>query len=145
MAVDLGTIDHLTQVISQVVAPSFLLGAVASFVSLISTRMTNVVDRLRSVNAIPEEGHVQSKLRADIPRLHRRITLLNRAVLLSISGGVVAALLMIVAFANAMIGLSHAWGAAILFIISLALLCAALVVFAYEVTIAYTAYDQHAV
>jgi hypothetical protein len=145
MAVELGSIEHLSQVISQVVAPSFLLGAVASFVSIISTRMNSVVDRLRSLNSIPEEGHVQSQFRADLPHLRRRVTLLNKAKLLSLGSGVVATVLMIVAFANALLGIHHAWAAAILFIISLAFLCASLIVFAYEAAIAFATYDHHAV
>jgi hypothetical protein len=35
MAGDLGSIDHLSQINSQVVAPSFVLGAVTGLISII--------------------------------------------------------------------------------------------------------------
>ena len=39
MSIGVGTIDQLSQIISQVVGPSFLLGAVASFISMLFSRM----------------------------------------------------------------------------------------------------------
>ena len=57
---------NMTQVISQVVGPSFLLGAVAGFISILSGRMTSVLDRIRWLNAIGEETHV----RASVSILH---------------------------------------------------------------------------
>jgi hypothetical protein len=56
MTYELGTVEHLSQVISHVVAPAFLLGAVASFISLLFTRMTNILDRVRSLNAVAYLG-----------------------------------------------------------------------------------------
>ena len=143
MAIEPGSIDHITQIISQVVAPSFLLGSVAGFISVLSTRLTAVFDRLRNLNAIPDEGHIQTWLKADIPRLRRRAKLLNRAIFLAIGSGVAATILIIVAFALALAAISHVWVAAMLFMISLALLCAALVVFGSEIKIGLSDYDHH--
>lgn len=143
MPVEPGSIEHLSQVISHVIAPSFLLGAVAGFISILFTRMTSVLDRLRSLNAIADEGHPHARLKADIPRLRHRAALLNRSIFLAISSGVFAAILIIAGFASALAGISHVWAAAVLFIISLALLCASLVIFAIEAAIALTDYDHH--
>lgn len=143
MPVEPTTADHLAQILSHVIAPSFLLGAVASFVSILFTRMTHILDRLRSLNAIPEEGHSRSSLKVDIPRLARRARLMNRAIFLSVCSGIVATILIVLAFASAYVGIQHIWGAAILFMISLILLGAALVVFAVEIRIALTDYDHH--
>jgi hypothetical protein len=143
MAAEVGTVDHLAEVLAHVLAPSFLLGAVAGFISLLFTRMTNILDRLRSLNAIPAEGHVSSHLKADIPRLERRARLVNRAIFLAVCSGIAATILIVLAFASAYVGLQHVWGAAILFMVSLTLLGAALVVFASEVRIALTDYDHH--
>lgn len=137
------TADHLAQILSHVIAPSFLLGAVASFVSILFTRMTHILDRLRSLNAIPDAGHARSPLKADIPRLARRARLMNRAIFLAVCSGIVATVLIVLAFASAYVGIQHIWGAAILFMISLMLLGAALVVFAVEIRIALTDYDHH--
>jgi hypothetical protein len=138
-----GSIQHLTQVISHVVAPAFLLGAVASFISILVARMNGVIDRIRSINDIPEEGHTKSGLKTDLPRLKRRAALLHRAMYLSISSGIVAALLIIMAFGAALMSFNHAWASAILFMISLGLLCASLVVFALEVKIGLNEHDHY--
>jgi hypothetical protein len=139
MAVDPGSIDHLSQVISQVIGPSFLLGAVASFIAILLSRMNNVIERVRMLNALPEGD----SLKADIPRLQRRVRLVNRAVILAIAAGVVAALLILATFLAALFHLQHVWVAAVLFMISLALLCAALVVFAREINIGLSENDHY--
>jgi hypothetical protein len=142
MPIEPATADHLAQILSHVIAPSFLLGAVASFVSILFTRMTHILDRLQSLNAIPDEGHARSLLKVDIPRLARRASLMNRAIFLSVCSGIAATLLIVLAFASAYAGIQHIWGAAILFMISLILLGTALVVFAIEIRIALTDYDH---
>ena len=143
MAVEVGSVDHLSQVISHAVAPSFLLAAVAGFVTVLFTRMTNILDRVRNLHVIPDEGHDRSFLKADIPRLKRRAKLVNNAILLSICSGIVAAILIIFAFASVYLGLEHVWGAAVLFMVALGLLASSLVVFAIEVSISLTNYDHH--
>ena len=142
MPIEPATADHLAQILAHVIAPSFLIGAVASFVSILFTRMTHILDRLRSLNAIPDEGHARSLLKVDIPRLARRARLMNGAIFLAVCSGIVATLLIVLAFASAYVGIQHVWGAAILFMISLILLGTALVVFALEIRIALTDYDH---
>ncbi len=137
------TADHLAQILSHVIAPSFLLGAVAGFVSILFTRMTHILDRLRSLNAVPDQGHLRSPLKADIPRLERRARLMNKAMLLSVCSGITATVLIVLAFASAYLGIEHVWGAALLFMISLLLLGAALVMFAVEIRIGLTDFDHH--
>jgi hypothetical protein len=50
-------------------APAFLLAAVAAFSSLVVNRMTTIVTRIRTLNAIEEVDGVRAHLKADIPRL----------------------------------------------------------------------------
>jgi hypothetical protein len=88
-------------------------------------------------------GTLVRSLGAEIPRLKRRAKLMNSAIFLSVCSGIVAALLMILAFASAYVGLQHVWAAAVLFIVSLALLSVALVVFAIEVLFALNESDQY--
>lgn len=136
------TIDQLSQVISHVVAPAFLIGAVASFISILTGRMEAVISRLRFIHDLPPEGHVKSRLRADIPRLRRRAVLLQRALVLAIASGAAGAVLIIVAFGAAMTQRSHVWGAAFLFVLSMGLLCASLLVFASEVKLGLNEFDE---
>ncbi len=137
--------DQVSQVISHAIAPSFLLGVVASFVSMLFARLTNIIDRIRDLNALPERSHPMSHLRDDLPRLQRRARLVNRAMLYAIASGIVATILVIFSFASAFLGRQHVFGAGVLFTISLVLLAAALITLAREVSIALNDYDHHAV
>jgi len=138
MSIVPGSIEHLSEIISQVVAPAFLLGAVASFVSILVSRTNGVLQRHRDLRGLEDAGHQRADLKTDLPRLKWRAILLNRAVLLSIASGGVASLLIIVAFAAALVNRNHVWFAAILFMTSMLLLFCALVAFAMEVMIAVT-------
>ncbi|MEI6537763.1 MAG: DUF2721 domain-containing protein [Verrucomicrobiaceae bacterium] len=138
-----GSIEHISQVISQVVAPAFLLGAVASYISFLAMRMDSVLARIRYINDVPDEGHPKSKLKADLLRQRRRATLLQRAMLLSIVSGVASAMLIIVAFAAALSSVNHAWATAILFVVSLGLLSASLMALFMDVRIGLTEYDHY--
>ena len=119
MSVALSSIDHLSQIISQVVAPSFVLGAVTGLISMLYARVNVVVDRIRAIKAIPDEDVARLRLRGDLPRLLRRVHLLRRAVLLAILSGIATTLLIIFAFAAALVQYQHIWGSAMLFIVSL--------------------------
>src|SRR5262249_48080891 len=87
---------QLSQVISQATAPAFILGAVAGFVSILLTRMTAVVDRIRHLNDITDDERARAHLKSDIPRLRRRLHLLNGATRLALASGVCTSLLLVV-------------------------------------------------
>ncbi len=127
MAIEPGSLDQLSQVISHAIAPAFLLGAVAAFISMLSSRIDVVLGRIRSLNAIPEDDPDRAHLRQDTVRLSRRLQLLHRALLFAVASGVVTTILMILSFALAVLGVQHVWSAAILFIVALALFCVSVV------------------
>jgi len=135
--------DRLSQAITHAIAPAFVLGAVASFISILSFRLNSILDRIRTLTALPDEGHSASFLKTDLPRLKRRAELTNRAIFFAVISGVLGAALLIVAFACAYIGIEHVYGAGIMFMIALLYLVAALIIFAVEVRIALTEYDHH--
>ena len=136
------SIEQLSQIISQVVAPAFLLGAVASFVSILASRMNGVIERMRYINDLPPEGHAKSRLKADLPRLRKRVLLLQRSLLYAIASGVVGALLIVVAFGAALLHREHLWGTALLFTLSMILLCVSLALLAAEVSMGLNEFDQ---
>jgi hypothetical protein len=47
------SIDQFARIISNVAAPAFLLGAVASFISVVISRINRVIDRLHFIHSIP--------------------------------------------------------------------------------------------
>jgi hypothetical protein len=127
--------SQLSQVISQAVAPAFILGALAAFISVLSLRMNRVVDRSQTLNAIGDD-RARAHLKADLPRLKQRAVLLNNAILFASLSGIVATLLVVVAFVIAFFGFEHERGIAVLFILTLGLFAASLVNFVRETRIA---------
>ena len=143
MAGDLGSIDHLSQIISQVVAPSFVLGAVTGLISIIYSRMTALLDRIRSIKAITDDDKGRHHLRNDLPRLLRRTGLLQKAVMFAFASGISTTLLIIFAFAAALFRFQHVFGTAMLFIVSLAFFCASLASLALEGRISLSEFDTY--
>ena len=93
-----------------------------------------VVDRIRTLNAIAaDDPGLRSVLNADVPRLQSRVKLLHWFILPAICAGVVTTLPMISAFATALLIHQHAFGSALLFILTQAFLLASWAVLAREV------------
>ena len=134
---------QLSQVISQATAPAFILGAVAGFVSILLGRMTAVIERIRHLNDIADDERDRAHLKSDIPRLRRRLHLLNGATRLALASGVCTSLLLVVGFASAFLRLQHVYGAGVLFAVAVALLGASLFRFGQEVKIGLTEADHY--
>jgi hypothetical protein len=87
-------IDRLTQIFSNAVAPSFFLGAIAAFVSLMMSRLGAVNARIKETRESPSENRVATKNSVALGSLARRSRLLNDGIILSLGGGVCATLLL---------------------------------------------------
>jgi len=133
---DLPTMNQLQVVISQTAAPAFLLGAVASFLSVLVSHMGRVIDRYRSINDLSDENPKKAELKANLPHLRRRAFILHRAIYWAVGSGVATCVLMIMGFATAYFGFRHEPGAALLFTVSLTLFTVSLIAFAREISIA---------
>lgn len=144
MITETPNLNQLSQVISQAAAPAFLLGALAAFISVLISRLNRIIDRTIVLNGIPPEDTVRSRLKADLPRLMWRATLVNRAILWAVIGSIAVAVLVIVAFASAFFQIQHEVGVAVLFMISLGAFTVSLIDFAREVRIAVSELDHHA-
>jgi uncharacterized membrane protein YgcG len=137
------SVSQLSQVITQAIAPAFLLGALAAFVSVLTLRMNRVVDRSQSLNAIDDADEARAHLKADLPRMRHRAILLNNATFFATLSAISATLLVMVAFVSAFFGIQHERGIAVLFVITLGFFAAALVDFARETRIALHEFDYH--
>lgn len=132
------TAEHIAQVMSQATAPAFVLGAVAGFSSVLLSRMTSLIERIRSLNEIADEDAARGHLKSDIARLRRRVELLRSAAQLALSSGVSVSLLLIIGFLCAFLDLQHEYGAGALFIVTLGLLGTSLFKLGREVRLALT-------
>jgi uncharacterized membrane protein YbhN (UPF0104 family) len=130
------TSDQFSLVISQAAAPAFLLGAIASFLSVLVSHMSRIVDRARFINAMPDDDAKKLDLKRNLPELHFRAKLIIRAIYWAVGSGIAACLLMIIAFMAAYLGARHEPAAAMLFTVSLLLFTASLISFAREVRVA---------
>jgi Protein of unknown function (DUF2721) len=138
------SVSQLSQVITQAIAPAFLLGALAAFVSVLTLRMNRVVDRSQMLlNAIDDADEARAQLKGDLPRMRHRAILLNNATFFATLSAISATLLVMVAFVSAFFGIQHERGIAVLFVITLGFFAAALVDFARETRIALHEFDYH--
>jgi|SRR5450432_1944399 Protein of unknown function (DUF2721) len=127
-------VTQLSQVISQATAPAFLLGAVAAFVSVLIGRLNRIVDRSLMLVALENKDDI--KVGGDILRLQRRAKLMSKAIEFAVLAGIATTFLVIVAFGSAALGLTHAYGAAALFVVALCFFAAALICLWLEIKIA---------
>ncbi len=134
--------ERLSEIFANAIAPTFFLGAVAAFVSLMSSRLSTVVGRIRTLNAIAAEDTAQAQLKVDVEPLRRRARLLKSGILAALRGGVCATLLLAIMFIIGFMGLRHAYGAGWLFIISTVFLGFALIRFAQEARISLAEHDE---
>lgn len=143
MGLEAGSIEHLAQVISHVVAPAFLLTAVGSFTSVLSDRLLSVAGRIGQIQQSGVPEHLAGHHKQALPRLRSRARLLNVSILFAILSGVVAVLLIIGTFLAALRNVHHVWVAAALFMTAAIFLFCALVTFAVDVKMALTGHDLH--
>ena len=144
MIPETSSVSQLSQVISQAAAPGFILAALAAFTSLLIARQNRIVDRTIVLNGISDDDPVKSRLKADLPRLLRRASMMNRAILWALISSIATSVLVIVSFASALLQIRHEFGVAILFIVALVAFTISLVEFAREVRIALNELDHHA-
>jgi hypothetical protein len=144
MIPEMPSVSQLSQVISQAAAPAFLLGALAAFIAVLISRLNRIIDRTILLNAIADDDATKSRLKADIPRLLRRASMINRAIFWAVIGSITITLMVIVAFVSAFFQIQHERGVAVLFMVALGAFVVSLVDFAREVRIALSEFDHYA-
>lgn len=74
------SVTQLSQVISHAIAPAFILGAVAGFISVLVTRLNRIIDRCRVVASHESTEPTKERVYPDMSQLNRRASLINRAL-----------------------------------------------------------------
>lgn len=134
---------QLSDIFSQAIAPTFFLGAVAGFVSLMHSRLSAVMERVRNLNAIGGDDVARAHLKGDLERLRRRARYLNSGIVASLYAGLCATSLLAILFVSALFNLEHAYGAPLMFVFATCFLGFALARFAQEARIGLAAADEH--
>ena len=143
MTIEPGSVEHLSQLISHVLAPAFLLGAVGSFISLLHDRLLAVVARVRELSTSGDAGLPPARREQVLAELRRRAKLINVAIFFGALSGLSALVLIIASFAAALMDVHHVWLAALLFMVSSFFLLCSLVTFLVDVRLAISAHDLH--
>jgi hypothetical protein len=133
-------VDQLSQVISQATAPAFLLGAVASFVSVLIGRLNRIVDQGAKLGGVRIDGPTENGV--TVAGLKRRARLVSKAIEFAVVSGIFTTFLVIVAFGSAAFGFSHAYGAAVLFVLALVFFATSLIYLWLEVRAAIETVDN---
>ncbi len=128
----------LAQVIQLAVAPVFLLAGVGTTLNVLASRIGRISDRARMMEerldtASPE---LAEELHARLRVLFKRATLINRAIALSVTCGLLVSLVVAALFVTSSLRLDLALPIAIAFVLALLSLAAAMVYFLREVFIA---------
>jgi len=135
--------ERLSEIFSNALAPTFFLGAVAAFVSLMTARLSTIIERIRTLNAIADDDHNRARLKVDLDRLRRGARLLNSGILAALRGGICATLLLAIMFLTGFVGIKHAYGAGLLFIIATVFLGLAIIRYAQEARISLHEHDEY--
>jgi Protein of unknown function (DUF2721) len=130
------SLDKLTTIFANATAPAFFLGAVAAFVSLMTSRLAAVTDRIKQMKGQAEGEPDAARGSAALLLLVRRARLLNAGIISSLCSGICSTVILAVLFASQFFDMSHALGAPLLFVIATLLLGFALLQFAQEAWLA---------
>lgn len=128
----------IAQTIQLALAPVFVLVAIGNILNLLSTRLGRVVDRSRHLQDqhMATEGPKHDMVVAEIRLLDRRIRLITRAIALLVSSGLAIGTTVAVLFLEELANLQLQRLAAATFLVAIALLMWALVLFLTETRIA---------
>jgi hypothetical protein len=118
-----------SEVIQESVAPAFLLGAVASFLSVLNLRYNRLIDQRNAISKTATDPGLLENRKV----LGSRARLLRRATLLAIISAATAAALIVISFAYALLNITEQRGLPALFTVSLVFLGAAFIEFGREV------------
>ena len=141
MVLDTPSIEQLSNVISQVTGPAFLLAAEAQLLSVLVSRLDRIVDRTRTIDETGDDDSQAQALEAELPILKKRGRLMHRAIYWGVGSCIVTSVLVILGFAAAFLHVRHEYGAGLLFALAMALFTAALIAFARELQLGYLEID----
>ncbi len=131
-------IPDIAHVIQLAVAPVFLLSGVGVTLTVLTNRLSRIVDRARSLEdrlsaAPPSEA---AGLHRELATLHRRAQLINRALTLSTTCALFVCIVIATLFVGAFLGLDLSGVVALLFVAAMLAFIGALVSFLREIFLA---------
>lgn len=135
---DLPSIADISSVIQLSIAPVFLLVGIAGFINAFVARLSRVVDRIRVLEEclLDAEGSIRSNALRELAILDRRARLVNIGITLGITTALLVCVVIVTAFIEAFLGVSHVMLIGGLFIVAMLSLIGTLLAFLREVFLA---------
>jgi hypothetical protein len=136
--VDLQT-ENVAHIIQLALGPVFLLSGVGITLSMLTQRLSRIVDRARTLEDRREGTSDEAKLKQldrDLRVILRRARYINSAIALSTTSALLTALVVTLLFASAFSPLSGGGVIAVMFVASMLCLSTAFLMFLVEVRIA---------
>ncbi len=124
----------VAHVIQQAVAPVFLLTGIGAFLSVLSTRLSRVVDRYRVLEQL--HGHVRTGHLGEIATLQARARWIHWAIMLCTLCALLVCVVIVVLFIGSETGKELSATIAVLFIAAMLALIAGLLCFLREIGLA---------
>lgn len=140
----------IARTIQLAVAPVFLLTALGTIISVLTTRLSRVVDRTRVLSArIDSTGNATDLLRTSVPPqqelliLVRRRVLVNRAITCATVAALLVCLVVLLAFLGFMLHQNFSRVIAMLFIGAMTMFISALLYFLREIILTVSSMPTH--
>ena len=130
--------SDMARTIQLAVAPVFLLAGIGAFLNVIAGRLARVVDRARLLEGLHPEAREDERRRyvTELNTLEQRMTLASRSIYFGTASGLAVCLLVMVLFVGELIDFNLGDLIAVLFVLAVALLAGAMVLFLQETKIA---------
>jgi hypothetical protein len=130
--------SDMARTIQLAIAPVFLLAGIGAFLNVIAGRLSRVVDRSRVLEELHGKASRDELVRyvEELRTLEKRMSFASRAIYLGTASGLAVCLLVVVLFVGELIDFNLGDLIAVLFVVAIALLAGAMVLFLRETRIA---------
>jgi len=131
-------VSEVAAIIQLAVAPVFLLAGIGAFLNVCASRLARIVDRARQIEPqlLGSRGSEHDRLQGEIRILDRRITLVSRAIWLSVLSAVMTCAVVILLFAGSLVDAEFGTSIALLFIATMIFIGLGFAVFLHETRVA---------
>src|ERR1044072_7770855 len=115
------SVATVAQIIQLSVAPVFLLAGNGAFLNVCATRLARIIDRGRVLEPrlLASRGKEHDRIVAELHVLDRRISLVSRAIFLTVLSAVLICLVVVLLFAASLVHAHFGTAVALLFIASM--------------------------
>ena len=131
-------VNEIAHLISLAIAPVFLLAGIGSILNVLAARLARVVDRARRLEIEFETIELvkQGPARAEVRLLDRRMTVVNLAISCCTASALLVCMVVAILFVADLASFQFGRVIAYLFILTMVMLIAGLLLFLYEVRLA---------